>query len=208
MVRSSVWTPKAQAAAKPAACGTDAVSSSRCATRPANLSWDIEWSSDWTTGDDWHSRGDNSWVTLAIGRGLYQAFDVDLPFTDDSINPLDYVATSASKKPRGVKTPSGYAKYSHTVTWQGKTAYKYVNPKGGRQIIKFDRNAILKTVRVTPSNRRQEIADANKEFPAPKGYVWHHHWVSGTLQCVPEKLHGAIGAGHIGRAQFWPAERF
>ena len=174
----------------------------------ANLSWDIEWSSDWTTGDDWHSRGDNSWVTLAIGRGLYQAFDVDLPFTDDSINPLDYVATSASKKPRGVKTPSGYAKYSHTVTWQGKTAYKYVNPKGGRQIIKFDRNAILKTVRVTPSNRRQEIADANKEFPAPKGYVWHHHWVSGTLQCVPEKLHGAIGAGHIGRAQFWPAERF
>jgi hypothetical protein len=174
----------------------------------ANQEWDAEWASDWSTGDDWHSRGDSLWVTLAIGRGLYSAFDIDLPFTERSINPIDWVADSKTpKKGSSVKTPAGKAKYSKTITVNGKRAYKYTNPKGGHELIKFDRDAILESTRVKPGTRASEKAEAMKNLnltETPKGYVWHHHWVEGVMQLVPEKLHRASGASHIGRRQFWP----
>jgi hypothetical protein len=61
----------------------------------ANLSWDADWAMDWSQDDNWHTRGDNSWVTIAIGQGLYSSFDIDLPFTDASLNPLDMFASGS-----------------------------------------------------------------------------------------------------------------
>ena len=179
----------------------------------ANLSWDAEWAGDWSTGDDWHSRTDNSWVTLAIGRGLFEAFDIDLPFTDDTLNPLDYVAREKdSRSPyKSVRTPLGRAKFSKTVTVNGKTAYKYVNPKGGRELIKFDEGAIIAKRQVVPSNPTQERLDANMSYWGkphnPPDADWHHHWKTGEMQLVPRDLHRAVGAGHVGRAATWPAPR-
>jgi Restriction endonuclease fold toxin 9 len=73
-----------------------------------NLMWDVEWAGDWSLSDDDHSRGDNSWVDMAIGRGLRSAFDIDLPFTDQTYNPLDHFASD--KKP--AKQPTGGGKKS------------------------------------------------------------------------------------------------
>lgn len=53
----------------------------------ARLDFDVEWAVDWEMGDDWHSRLDNSWVTLAICQGLYNAFEIG--FGDYSVNPLE-----------------------------------------------------------------------------------------------------------------------
>jgi hypothetical protein len=59
------------------------------------LDFDVDWATDWNAADDWHSRLDNSWVTLAIGRGLYNAFDISIPGTDIGFNPLDAFASAS-----------------------------------------------------------------------------------------------------------------
>jgi hypothetical protein len=55
-----------------------------------NLDWDVEWATDWSTGDDWHSRLDNSWITLSLGRGAADAFEVGVG--EYSASPLDLFA--------------------------------------------------------------------------------------------------------------------
>lgn len=61
----------------------------------SNLEWDVDWATDWSMPDDWYSRLDSKWVVLAIGRGVKNAFDIDIPFTDEKINPLDVFASAA-----------------------------------------------------------------------------------------------------------------
>jgi hypothetical protein len=56
----------------------------------ANLEWDIEWSSDWSMDDEAHTRNSNVWVYLAIGNGIYDAFEFG--FGDYKINVLDPVS--------------------------------------------------------------------------------------------------------------------
>jgi hypothetical protein len=58
----------------------------------ANQEWDVEWATDWNMDDEWHTRSDNSWIYTAVGEGLYNAFDIDIPFTDEKVNPLDLFA--------------------------------------------------------------------------------------------------------------------
>jgi hypothetical protein len=60
------------------------------------LEWDIDWASDWSMPDDAHSRTDSSWVALSMMRGVYEAFEIDIPFTDRSINPLDWFASASA----------------------------------------------------------------------------------------------------------------
>lgn len=54
-----------------------------------NQMWDLEWALDWDAGDDWHTRGNNDWVTTSWMRGIYDSFEIGIPFTDISTNPLD-----------------------------------------------------------------------------------------------------------------------
>jgi hypothetical protein len=171
----------------------------------ANLEWDVEWAGDWETGDDWHSRLDASWIVFALIRGVYDAYWIGIPFTDIGVNPLDRLAGGKRKTPRGARTPGGSARFSHVVEVDGKRAVVFHNPRGGRKLVRFDRDAIRRTEHVTPSNYAKEIADANRKYPAPKDHIWHHHWKPGVMQLVPRKLHER--AGHIGRRQFWPPER-
>ncbi len=78
----------------------------------ANLDWDVEWAMDWSLPDDDHSRGDNSWVTLALGRGLRDAFEIGIPGTDRSFNPADVFAGSrvgrSTGRSGGGKVRGGY----------------------------------------------------------------------------------------------------
>ena len=62
----------------------------------ARQDFDVDWAMDWDMGDDWHSRLDNSWVTLALGQGLYDAFDIG--FGEYSVNPLDMFASASAGK--------------------------------------------------------------------------------------------------------------
>jgi hypothetical protein len=62
-------------------------------TYSANLEWDSEWAENWGYDDGWSSREDSSWVMVAIGEGLHDAFDIDLPFTDKKYNPLPVMAS-------------------------------------------------------------------------------------------------------------------
>lgn len=54
-----------------------------------NQTEDISWSSEWSDGDNWHSRGDDSWIMLALLQGWYDSFEIRVPFTDIAYNPLE-----------------------------------------------------------------------------------------------------------------------
>jgi YD repeat-containing protein len=55
--------------------------------------WDVEWALDWSAGDDWHSRLDNSWVNVAMAQGVYDAFRIGVG--EYSFNPLDAFASGS-----------------------------------------------------------------------------------------------------------------
>ena len=75
-----------------------------------NLEWDVDWAMDWEAPDDAHSRVDNRWITLAIGQGFYDAFEIGIG--DYTFNPLDAFASAASrrdtfKRPTNVRRGGG-----------------------------------------------------------------------------------------------------
>lgn len=94
----------------------------------ANLEWDVEWAMDWSLPDDDHSRIDNSWVGLAFGWGLYDAFTIGIPFTDLEFNPLDMWAGGGSKgKARrgGASSRRGFVLTGETIyTKRGREAHE------------------------------------------------------------------------------------
>ncbi len=67
----------------------------------ANLDFDVDWAMDWSLSDDDHSRTDNTWVALSLGRGLYDAFEIGLPFSDATVKPLDAFASAVGGKKSG-----------------------------------------------------------------------------------------------------------
>jgi hypothetical protein len=61
-----------------------------------NLNFDVAWAGEWSFEDEDHSRTDNTWMALALMRGLYEAFEIAIPFTDLGVNPLDAFGSSSS----------------------------------------------------------------------------------------------------------------
>jgi len=87
----------------------------------ANLAFDVDWSMDWSLSDDDHSRTDNTWIWLALARGVYDAFNIGLPGSDSSVNPLDYVGKRTSG---GGRAGRSRAKNGHTIhTKKGQGAH-------------------------------------------------------------------------------------
>ncbi len=168
----------------------------------ANLNWDVEWAADWSTDDDWHSRTDSSWIIFAIGKGLYDAFEIG--FGNYKINPLDAFGDSKGPRTKTKKTPHGLSRLSKIYTVDGYSATAYSNPKSSRNFVVFDKAAVKREVKVSVSTRPAERAEANRlcGFKSnPPGWVWHHHsWKRGTMQLVPERLHQLVA--HIGKAMW------
>jgi hypothetical protein len=100
----------------------------------ANLSFDVEWAMNWDLPDDDHSRTDDSWVAIALGRGLYNAFDIDLPFTDASVNPIHAFASNKVGGDLGKTGGSSRVRTGHTIhVARGQQAHmNYRNSLGGR----------------------------------------------------------------------------
>ncbi|MBL8875873.1 MAG: AHH domain-containing protein [Phycisphaerae bacterium] len=61
-------------------------------TYAANQEWDVDWASDWSQGDDWSTRNDNSWVLESAVQGIYDTFEVG--WGDYKANPLDYIGAA------------------------------------------------------------------------------------------------------------------
>jgi hypothetical protein len=66
----------------------------------ARQDFDVDWATDWEMGDDWHSRLENEWVILALGQGLYEAFEIGIG--QHSVNPLDLLSSASRGGRRGV----------------------------------------------------------------------------------------------------------
>jgi len=69
----------------------------------SRLDYDVDWATDWSQGDDWHSRLDNRWVTTTIGQGLHDAFDIG--FGEYKVNPLDLFGSGAGRGRGGLPNP-------------------------------------------------------------------------------------------------------
>jgi hypothetical protein len=68
----------------------------------ANLESDADWATDWSQGDDWHSRLESSWVARSFSAGLVAGLEEGLedatmvPSIEDLVAPLGGSSASAS----------------------------------------------------------------------------------------------------------------
>ncbi|MEQ8843449.1 MAG: HNH endonuclease, partial [Phycisphaerales bacterium] len=185
----------------------------------ANLEWDVEWATDWSMGDDFHSRTDNSWMYAAMGSGIHGAFDIGIPGTDLSINPLDLMGGFYQKTKRfNLGGRSLRALFSHRIHVPEFNTYvlAFKHPSVSFNILKFPKKHSKLTVRgvgrpgeIGDTRRTQEITAANARFGKDADYkweaefgrahTWHHDMASGRLQLIPTDLHTAAGVRrHIG----------
>ena len=104
-----------------------------------NLSWDVAWAQNWDLSDHLHSRNDDLWVYAALGGGLYDAFNVDIPFwgTVNLLDPFDGNTTQSLSRGRVGSVGSAIrrfagnqvARYSmrHAVEWATQVGKRMVN---------------------------------------------------------------------------------
>jgi hypothetical protein len=144
----------------------------------ANLEFDVEWAMDLALPDDDHSRLDNSWIWLALGRGLYNAFEIG--FGDYTVNPLDLFASASGKASKGKGGASGKARGGYTIYVQnGQRAHNtyrtLFNPdeyqfefniKGGRVDAIDVKNKILRELKPDTPSGRAAGARALKRYAA------------------------------------------
>jgi len=173
---------------------------------------DADWASEWGWSDDWHSRGSNVWVAAALGQGLYDSFEIGIPFTDIGFNPLDAFAGKANpglggKRPRNAHLAGKY----HPFEWDGvKIRF---NIRGHPVFNPPIRIAEVKIRQTGSYSGDFKLADQEAVYavsvadlaagkkPRTKGYSWHHHEDKTTMQLVPTKLHEKVGhtGGYTGK---------
>ncbi|MBX3360284.1 MAG: hypothetical protein KF912_10450 [Phycisphaeraceae bacterium] len=186
----------------------------------ANLEWDVECALDWSLPDDAHSRMDNTWITLALAKGVYDSFEIGIPFTDIKYNPLDAFANS--RAPGNSRHAKRLAKAGIDIQSIRKvvvpnphggtvTILKY-RPTTGREIVRYPREVVVHDKNVPVSTRSKEKGDANEACHRPRKYdwtkelgephIWHHGYPPGRMQLVPEWVHQGPARGHQGRARW------
>ncbi len=133
----------------------------------ANMEFDLAWAMDWSLPDDDHSRTENGWIEFAMLRGLYEAFDVNVPFVDNSFNPLDSFAMAAGRggvrgAPGGRAPRGGWTKwtedgivkhneFSREMKTQGWKTEESVQGVGRLDAVHFGRREILELKPFSPS---------------------------------------------------------
>jgi hypothetical protein len=150
----------------------------------ANLRWDVRWASDWSMPDDDHSRIDDGWVPQALGRGLHDAFEIGLPGTDASVNPLRVLA-NPYRTPAGTPGPgrprinAGYTIHVQRgqrahVNYRNALGPGYrfeVSVPGGRVDAIDVQNRIVRELKPdTPSGRARGAKQLNRYIAALKNH--------------------------------------
>jgi len=126
----------------------------------ANQEWDVEWAMDWSMPDDAHTRGDNKWVVAAIGRGLYGAFDIGIPFTGGStVNPLDVLAAGGKGAGGARGSPRSSGRAAKGLTTAASKAMAAAN----------------KRPNLTYGEGRKYTAGHNHAIQAHKIVEWRHY---------------------------------
>ena len=182
-----------------------------------NQSWDVMWAEDWSTEDSWHTRNDNTWIMLAMGRGLYNSFEIGIPFTDVSVNPLDLFG-SAGKGGKSRRTrrlaadggPIGAPVARRTMPGHGEMLL-FNSPSGGRKLAWFSEAAVKYRVEALDKADAMRKAKVHFGLTASQArgtgwtrinfgvpHVWHHHsWQRNIFELVPDEFHS------IGHQRVW-----
>lgn len=188
----------------------------------ANMTWDVEWANDWSTGDDWHSRLDNSWVDISFAIGFYRGLmeQIRSSFYIDELEAAYDWLMGGGLRPgkavrRGVRIAGQTATFSAHILLNGAhVATRFKHPQFRHYFVRFTDDVIIaKGIKVRPTNSFHERAQAKRiaidRGLVPRNVDWtqyriHHHWVVGEMQIIKREAH--IAAGHIGRAATWPPE--
>lgn len=186
----------------------------------ANLDWDVEWAVDWSLPDDAHSRTDSSWIKVAMLRGLHNACEIGIPFTDISAHPLDALAGAVGSRfsQRRIRVNGSYANFTERIHVKVPSGSDYVNkfkhPQHTHPFVIFPESAIqCAPITITPAgNPRQDTRAANRKFDKPDDYTWeiecgcpctwHHDNRRGVMILVPTDLHREV-VPHTGGAATW-----
>ena len=134
------------------------------------------------------------------------AFDINIPYTDITLNPFGPSASANSAK--SFRIPGqGVASFARRIAKDGHYVLVYHLPGSKRAILVFSQSAIKLETVVRVTNRGDERRQANAEFGKPADYdwsaeygephTWHHDWRRGSMQLVPRSLNQ--GVGHVGR---------
>jgi hypothetical protein len=202
-------------------------------TYSANLDWDTEWATDWDQADSWSTRESNLWVYEAIAMGLYGAFDIDIPFTDTTVNPFmpDGVEMNTTGTAVDPRTSPGSAnvmkkglQVHHIATVEGTKAQdfekifkhcgvsmndpdnKVTIPHGGRHSNQYHDYVLGKLKAATDGLPPADAAIAlRRELKAPKSFIQKNpHFVYNSA--------GGKNTGWRGMRSFWvertPGGRF
>jgi RHS repeat-associated protein len=149
-----------------------------------NLEWDVTWAANMRLDNDLHSRGSSDWVWEAIATGVYDAFNISVPFTDWEFNPLDgvvggsngvanmssvtHIGASNSTRSKnanhrksdgapiynGVQSKFSQRLHLHDLRGNGYYVTKFKHPKLAHPLVRFSKRAIVDTVRITPQGNR------------------------------------------------------
>jgi RHS repeat-associated protein len=135
-------------------------------TYATNQEWDVNWAGDWSMGHDWNTRLDNKWVYIALGQGLYDAFDINIPYTDIGWNPMDAFASASTRKGAARKVaadggPRGAPVGRADLPGHGE-ALVFRSPEGGRNLIWFNEGAVK--FEVYASSKQEAVLAARARF--------------------------------------------
>jgi YD repeat-containing protein len=186
-----------------------------------NMEGDAEWSSDWEMNDDWHTRGDNSWVELSFILGFYRGMMEqvkDIFYVDEMSELVQANSRFGQRIIRVGGVVGNFAARLHIRVPSGNYYVKSYRVTGrSHKFVIFSENAIKypsgKPMRITPQgNSAADIAEANRRCGKPRDYdwsaeygaphTWHHDHVRGRMYLVPRDLHDVVKP-HIGGAKTW-----
>jgi RHS repeat-associated protein len=166
-----------------------------------NLEWDVTWAANMRLDNDLHSRGSSDRVWEAIATGVYDAFNISVPFTDWEFNPLDGFAggdaevanmSSAAQiagKNRGpgltgrnrVRAPvfdgvrAVFSDRKEVIDNRGnvRRVDRFVHPLSKLKMVRFSKSTIRDTVTIRPTgDPMQDIAEANRRSGKPADHKW------------------------------------
>jgi hypothetical protein len=92
----------------------------------ANMESDLDWALDWSQGDDWHSRKDNSWVEESFSRGfrkgLIDSLDPTGGLLSDYLNDDDYAMAGS----RGYRPARMFSNLADKAKYLAKRAHHWI----------------------------------------------------------------------------------
>lgn len=190
-----------------------------------NLSWDVDWATNWDLPDDAYTRLDSGWVddalTLGAIKGILDFVDLELPaefedawdqFTSTNASMARGGGSTRAAKARRAATRAISAGPTKVLNIDGheiKTFKARINGRNTR-LVQFPNGCVYKEVRIHPTGSRRgdyDAADAkagwSESNPKPANHDWHHDIKRGVMQLIPKSVHRHPDVHHTGGWAIW-----